>query len=120
MDIHRKGWWFFLAGFLLCFIASGSFLIYYTLISPVAGTEGQITGWLRVVYVLHLALWMLLGMTANYLWDLFRNGKSWGDILLRDLFIPFFVSPIVFYGIYALWPRREPTFAHCLVAFQNG
>jgi hypothetical protein len=119
MDPKANGWRVLLAVFVASFLASGAYLLYHVNIAPTG--DAATSGWVRVVYVLHLAGWMLLGMTANYLWDLFRGGKSWGDILLRDLFIPFLVSPIVFYGIYSLWgPGTAPTFALCLIAFQNG
>jgi hypothetical protein len=120
MDINAKGWRVLLGAFLLGFIGSGAYVLYRTVLAPAAATDLEIAGWLRIIYVLHLACWMLMGMAANYLWDLFRRGKSWEDILLRDLFIPFFVSPIVFFGIYSLWPGETPTFALCLIAFQNG
>ena len=119
MDPKAKGWRVLLATFILGFLASGAYLLYHVNIAP--PTDGTTSGWVRIVYVLHLACWMLIGMTANYLWDLFRADKSWDDILLRDLFIPFLVSPIVFYGIYSLWGSgTAPTFALCLIAFQNG
>jgi hypothetical protein len=119
MDPKAKGWRALLAGLILAFLASGAYLLYSVNIAP--SGDVATSGWIRIVYVLHLAGWMLLGMAANYLWDLFRHGKSWGDILLRDLFIPFLVSPIVFYGIYSLWGSgTAPTFGLCLIAFQNG
>jgi len=34
----------------------------------------------------HLAGWMILGMSANYLWDLFRAGKGFKDIRPPELF----------------------------------
>ena len=120
MDPTAKGWRFLLGAFLLGFVASGAYVLSRTVLAPAAPSPLQIDGWVRIVYVLHLAYWMLMGMTANYLWDLFRRGKSWEDILLRDLFIPFFVSPIVFFGIYSLWAGEIPVFGLCLIAFQNG
>jgi hypothetical protein len=34
----------------------------------------------NVVYALHLFCWMVLGMIANYFWDLFRENKTLNDV----------------------------------------
>jgi hypothetical protein len=72
------------------------------------------------LFGLHLACWMIAGMVANYVWDLFRSGKNWQDIQGRDLIIPILVSPIVFFSIWAMWPDQKPQFALNLISFQNG
>jgi len=91
--------------------------------SPLAAALESST---NVIYATHLFCWMVLGMAANYLWDLFRDGKSFRDIVLANLCLPILVSPIVFYGIWALVaPRGEHIYAEIniawpLIAFQNG
>src|SRR5262249_27234723 len=105
--------------YLLAFAATGAFVVYDSKISPVQ-QDSEAHRWLEVMFIIHIPLWMLGGMTANYLWDLFRNGKSFNDILLRDLFIPVLVSPIVFYGIYTLFLEKAINFTMVFIAFQNG
>jgi hypothetical protein len=69
---------------------------------------------------------MILGMIANYLWDLFRSGKSFSDIILANLLIPILVAPIIFFGIWSLVPKGPGTgiatidIVWPLISFQNG
>jgi hypothetical protein len=107
------------AALLLIWLVSGCFILYVTEISPPQKALEEVKGLPKVVYGVHVATWMLVGMLANYLWDLFRRGGTWSDILLRDVFIPFLIAPIVFYSIWSLWGSKI-TFGLCLVAFQNG
>lgn len=64
--------------------------------------------------------WMTAGMISNYLWDLFKASKEIEDIHIPDLMLPLLVSPIVFFGIWSMWPDQKIAFALNLVAFQNG
>ncbi|WP_461535243.1 hypothetical protein [Spongorhabdus nitratireducens] len=73
-----------------------------------------------LIFGAHMAGWMILGMISNYLWDLFKSGKTMKDIYLPDLMLPILVSPIVFFGIWSMWPDKNIVFALNLVAFQNG
>lgn len=76
-------------------------------------------------YAWFLACWMILGMIANYSWDLFRAGKGFADFNLPNLLLPILVSPIVFYAVWSLVPKDSSGVAQVnltwpLVAFQNG
>ena len=73
-----------------------------------------------LVFGSHMAGWMVIGMVSNYLWDLFKSGKTFSDIHLPDLLLPILVSPIVFFGIWSMWPEKNISFALNLIAFQNG
>ena len=80
----------------------------------------------NVIYAIHLFCWMVLGMVANYLWDLFRADKGLRDVELSKLFLPVLVSPIVFYGVWSLVvPKGGSGYADIQIAwpfvsFQNG
>ena len=80
----------------------------------------------NTIYAWHLACWMILGMTANYLWDHLKAGKSLTDIEISNLLLPLLVSPIVFFGIWSFIPKSEGTgvatvsLSWPFVAFQNG
>ncbi|WP_141249785.1 hypothetical protein [Pseudomonas sp. ACN5] len=79
----------------------------------------------NVVFSWHLACWMVLGMIANYLWDLFGEKKGFADISLPALLIPILVSPIVFFAIWSLVQKDSSGMAKIdliwpLIAFQNG
>lgn len=78
----------------------------------------------NVIYGWHLATWMILGMIANYLWDLFNANKQISDISLPALLIPILVSPIVFFAVWSL-VQKTGDLANIdmvwpLIAFQNG
>jgi hypothetical protein len=87
---------------------------------PSSDFTKSVTPFSKHLFGLHLACWMIVGMVANYLWDLFKAGKSWSDISGRDLVIPMLISPIVFFGIWSMWPDQKPLFSMNLIAFQNG
>jgi hypothetical protein len=95
-------------------------LIDYTEIHPPATPSPLLIGWPKVLFGFHLCLWMILGMASNYLWDLFRAGKSWRDISYRGLVLPVLVAPIVFFTIWSIWKRDEISLTLPLIAFQNG
>lgn len=90
---------------------------------PASSLGQRLLPFIRLIFGLHMFCWMLLGMIANYLWDLFKKGKGLADIFLPNLLLPILVSPIVFFGIWSLWPESDSSkisFALSLVAFQNG
>lgn len=74
------------------------------------------------IFVIHLFCWMILGMGANYFWDLFRENKSWESFQLPRLILPLLVGPIVFYPTWSLWlaSNGESHITFELIAFQNG
>jgi hypothetical protein len=74
------------------------------------------------VFIWHLACWIMLGMLANYLWDLFNSEKKLSDIRLEKLVLPLLVSPIVLYATWNLFVNtgKEISFLIELIAFQNG
>lgn len=74
------------------------------------------------LFAIHLACWMILGMGANYFWDLFRDGKGWESFQIPKLVLPLLVAPIVFYPTWNLWlaSKQESQIIYELLAFQNG
>jgi len=110
----------FAATFLGALAWSGWYILDYSEINPPTPPRKTLTGAPKVIFGIHLALWLILGMFANYLWDIFRSGKSWNDITWRELFLPVLVSPIVFFSIWSIWKGDPTTFALPLIAFQNG
>ena len=106
--------------FIAALAMTGWFLIDYVEIHPQPKGSGPLSGWPKVIFGFHLWLWMILGMTSNYLWDLFRGGKSWRDITWKGLFMPILIAPIVFFGIWSTWKGGEVSLALPLIAFQNG
>ena len=77
----------------------------------------------NVIYALYLFCWMILGMMANYFWDLLRAGKSLSDVQLSKLLIPILVSPIIFFTVWALAAKEGSVDIQVtwpFVAFQNG
>lgn len=81
----------------------------------------RLAGFNRTLFGTQLFCWMVLGMVANYFWDLLKEGKTLTDVQPANLMLPVLVSPIVFFGIWSLWPENTAiSFALTLVAFQNG
>lgn len=80
------------------------------------------TKYKSLVFGIHMAGWMILGMLANYYWDLLNAGKKFSDTNLNELLLPILVSPIVFYVVWSLWGGEHGVIAFSwnLVAFQNG
>ncbi|NTW83545.1 MAG: hypothetical protein HGB36_09305 [Chlorobiaceae bacterium] len=102
---------FFLTGGLTVFISLDTAAV------PAILRELQYT-----VFIWHLACWIVLGMLANYLWDLFNADKKLSDIRLEKLLLPLLVSPIVLYATWNLFVNtgKEVSFLIELIAFQNG
>ena len=117
----KQKWWIMGAGlvFFLLFAGTGVLVLYLDLFPEreLAQTLQRLT---KLLFGIHLFFWMLLGMAANYLWELFKNDKEWSDIRLTQLLLPFFVSPLVFYSIWVLASKEQVAFVLVLVAFQNG
>lgn len=105
--------------YILFFVASG------TVVSLMANGLPSIQtykGFFDQIFEIHLACWMILGMGANYFWDLFREGKGWESFQLPKLLLPLLVSPIVFYPTWSLWlgSKQDTQIIFELIAFQNG
>lgn len=105
------------------FLVSGSFLM---LILNADETAPQ---WIRtlvmnhgIVFMWHLACWMVLGMFANYYWDLFNLGKGLESLQVQRIVLPLLVSPVVFYPIYTLWlsSTSQSYILFGVIAFQGG
>ncbi|MFO1039548.1 MAG: hypothetical protein U1E45_22105 [Geminicoccaceae bacterium] len=120
MDKKDWIWTIVIVIVLLVFLGTGAYILYYTQITPSVVTGDLLKGDLRVAYGFHLVAWMVLGMFANYFWDLFKAGKQWADFRIEEVLLPLFVAPIVFYTIWTLWPGKDIAFTLCLIAFQNG
>ena len=75
-----------------------------------------------IVFVWHLACWMVLGMFSNYYWDLFNMGKGLEAIQVERIVLPLLVSPIVFFPTYNLWlsSNSQSYILFEVIAFQSG
>ena len=75
-----------------------------------------------IVFVWHLACWMVLGMFSNYYWDLFNLGKGLDAIQVERILLPLLVSPIVFFPTYNLWlsSNSQSYILFEVIAFQSG
>ena len=111
---------FFATLFLAALSWTGWKVLDYSELNPPTPLPTTLTGEPKVIFGFHLALWMVVGMASNYLWDLFRSGKSWQDVTFRGLFMPVLISPIVFFSIWSMWKGDPISFTLPLIAFQNG
>jgi hypothetical protein len=106
---------------LLAFFWSGWYVLDISEIHPIIPSEsGPLRGLPKVIFGIFLMICMVLGMAANYLWDLFNAGKSWEEITWRGIAMPIFVSPIVFFSVWSMWKGDPISFTLPLFAFQNG
>ena len=105
--------------YFLGFLASGTLV---SLISNGLAAVQDYKGFFDQIFAVHLACWMILGMGANYFWDLFREGKGWESFQLPRLLLPLLVSPMVFYPTWSLWlgSKQDTQIIFELIAFQNG
>src|SRR5262245_1531708 len=116
------GKWLFVV-FALIFTATGVLTL---ALGNLPGSEvaKAVSPFHNVVYGWHLAAWMILGMMANYFWDLFNAKKGFADVSLPALLIPILVSPIVFFAIWSLVQKTNGLanidMVWPLIAFQNG
>lgn len=101
---------FLLTGFLVTLMANGWSQL------------DQYKAYFDQVFAIHLACWMVLGMGANYFWDLFRENKGWESFQLPKLILPLLVAPVVFYPTWSLWlgNKQDSQIIFELIAFQNG
>ena len=120
MSKKEKIWLALLGSIVFVFLLTGAYVLYKTEIAQAVPSQDGVSGLLRISYGFFLLTCMLLGMIANYWWDHFRKGKGWDDMLIHEILLPMLISPIVFFGIWSLWPGKEITFALSLIAFQNG
>lgn len=109
--------------FITLFILSGGIVIVID-VEPTSGIHWitEATKYKSLIFGSHMAGWMILGMLANYYWDLLNAGKNLSDTNLNELLLPILVSPIVFYVVWSLWGGENGVIAFSwnLVAFQNG
>lgn len=108
-----------LVTYVLIFVFSG---LIVTLLANGLPALTEYKDYFDQVFAIHLASWMVLGMGANYFWDLFRDDKGWESFKLPKLVLPLLVSPIVFYPTWSLWltSKQDSQIIFELIAFQNG
>ncbi|NRQ42736.1 hypothetical protein HRH59_09190 [Rheinheimera sp. YQF-2] len=104
---------------LIAFLSTGLYILYISEISA-SPLPNPLSGWPKVIFGIFLMTCMVMGMVANYLWDLFNAGKSWLDITWRGIALPILVSPIVFFTVWSMWKGDPISFGLPLFAFQNG
>jgi hypothetical protein len=75
-----------------------------------------------IVFVWHLACWMVMGMFSNYYWDLVNMGKGLESVQVERIVLPLLVSPFVFYPTYNLWlsSSSQSYILFEVIAFQSG
>lgn len=108
--------------FLLIFTSTGMLSL---AIGNMPGSElaKAVSPFHNVVYGWHLGTWMILGMMANYFWDLCGDNKSLSGASLPALLIPILVSPIVFSLFGRLFKKNglaNIDMVWPLIAFQSG
>lgn len=105
------------------FLTTGAFMI--LIVNADEGSQPWITLLVRnhgIVFVWHLACWMVMGMFSNYYWDLFNMGKGLESVQVGRIVLPLLVSPIVFYPTYNLWlsSSSQSYILFEVIAFQGG
>ncbi|MBT0568926.1 hypothetical protein KIK84_01180 [Curvibacter sp. CHRR-16] len=109
--------------FVVLFLATGALLV------VIVNADDNPAPWIAmlvrnhvIVFVWHLACWMLLGMFANYYWDLFNMGLGLEYMQVGRIVLPLLVSPIVFYPVYTLWlaSTSQSYVLFDVIAFQSG
>lgn len=111
--------------FIYCvvFLATGTFMV--LIVNADETSQPWIALLVRnhsIVFVWHLVCWMILGMFANYYWDLFNMGKGLSAMQVERIVLPLLVSPFVFYPTYNLWlASSSPSYILFeVIALQSG
>ena len=75
-----------------------------------------------IVFVWHLACWMVSGMFTSYYWDLFNMGKGLESMQVERLILCILTSPFVFYPTYNLWlsSSSQSYILFEVIIFQGG
>lgn len=75
-----------------------------------------------IVFVWHLACWMVMGMFSNYYWDLFNMGRGLESVQVERIVLPLLTSPFVFYPTYNLWlsSSSQSYILFEVIIFQSG
>lgn len=109
--------------YLVVFITTGVFMVL------IVNADDSNPVWINtlvrnhgIVFVWHLTCWMVLGMFANYYWDLFNLGKGLESMQVQRIMLPLLVSPMVFYPTYNLWlsSTSQSYILFEVIAFQGG
>jgi hypothetical protein len=109
---------------LIAFLLTGTLTVMMASL-PAHELSVSVSPFHNMIFSTHLGCWMILGMMANYLWDLFRANRGLSDVSLPALLLPILVSPIVFFAVWSLVAKDdkglgELSLTWALVAFQNG
>ena len=109
--------------YFVVFITTGTFMV--LIVNADEASQPWITLLVRnhgIVFVWHLTCWMVMGMFANYYWDLFNMGKGLSSVQVERIVLPLLVSPIVFYPTYNLWlsSSSQSYILFEVIAFQGG
>jgi hypothetical protein len=75
-----------------------------------------------IVFVWHLACWMVAGMFTSYYWDLFNMGKGLESVQVERIVLCVLTSPFVFYPTYNLWlsSSSQSYILFEVIIFQGG
>jgi hypothetical protein len=113
-----RSFWVPLSLLIIVLVVSGGLELYLSLGKP--PPDSKVVLYARPIIGIQLVCWMILGILANYFWDLHRAGKPYSDINYWDMMAPLFIAPFILYGIYTLVDETNIKFLINLVAFQNG
>jgi hypothetical protein len=109
--------------YMVLILSTGMFMI--IIVNADEGSPAWVATLVRnhgIVFVWHLACWMILGMVSNYYWDLFNMGKGIESLQVERILLPLLVSPIVFFPTYNLWlsSNSQSYILFQVIAFQSG
>jgi len=114
---------FLLFIYFVVFVTTGSFMVL------IVNADENSAPWIGllarnhgIVFVWHLACWMVSGMFTSYYWDLFNMGKGLESVQVERLVLCILTSPFVFYPTYNLWlsSSSQSYILFEVIIFQGG
>jgi hypothetical protein len=114
---------FLLFIYFVVFVATGTFMVL------IVNADENSAPWIGllarnhgIVFVWHLACWMVTGMFTSYYWDLFNMGKGLESVQVERLVLSILTSPFVFYPTYNLWlsSSSQSYILFEVIIFQGG
>ena len=109
--------------YFVVFLTTGAFMV--LIVNADEGSAPWIALLARnhgIVFVWHLACWMVSGMFTSYYWDLFNMGKGLESVQVERLVLCILTSPFVFYPTYNLWlsSSSQSYILFEVIIFQGG
>jgi hypothetical protein len=109
-----------IVAFATVFLVTGISAIYISLFNE--AKDSFIAKLTIPLFGLHMACWMVCGIVAKHVWDVYKTDPAKITIDPMRMIGPLVISPMVFYPIYSLWATKnnDILFILNLMAFQNG